>query len=546
MPLTRKPPRLNRYIRGLLLWSLLAACPAAARSFGPPLRVTGAPGDNPLACTQCHNSFPLNSGKGSVRVVFPGGSYRPGMTYRLRVEVRDPDQQRWGFQLSARLASDPANAQAGDLVPTSDLTRVVCGNGAAKPCTANNQIQLIMHTVPGTRTGIRTGADFEFDWTAPSAGAGTVSFYVAGNAANGDGTNQGDYIYTSSLTIQEETAPLGVRSSAYDVAHLVSDLSGWADRLDNNLAVPWGMALGPATAFWVSNAGTGTSTLYNSNGEPFPVGAPLVVRIPQGAGRAGPSQVTGQVWNGTPAFEIRPGAPATFLFATQSGVIAAWNRNVDPVNAVVVADNPSAVYTGLALGVSSQGPVLYAADFKNRVIEVFDGGFKPIQLSGGFRDPNLPGGYGPFNIQRFGVSLYVTYARQSASGVEEEPVDGGGIINVFDADGNLLRRLFTGGPLNAPWGLAMAPSFFGEFSNTLLVGNLGDGRIHAIDPATGRYAGTLRYRDGNPVALEGLYGLITGNGRSGGDPNAVYFTAAVSGQARKGPHGVFGRITVLP
>lgn len=546
MTLTRKHSRLTRQIHRLLLWSLLAACPAAARSFGPALRLTGAPGDNPLACTQCHNSSPLNSGKGSVRVVFPGASYQPGMTYRMRVELRDPDQQRWGFQLTARLASDPANSAAGDLIPPGDLTRAVCGNGAAKPCTSNNQIQLIMHTVAGTRTGIRNGADFEFDWTAPPAGAGAVSFYVAGNAANGDGTNQGDYIYTSSLTIQEESAPLGARTSAYDVAHLVSDLPGWGDRLDTNLATPWGIALGPTTAFWVSNAGTATSTLYNSSGDPFPVSSPLVVRIPQGAGRSEPARVTGQVWNGHPAFEIGPGAPASFLFATQSGVIAAWNRNVDPVNAIVVADNPSAVYTGLALAVSSQGPALYAADFKNRVIEAFDRAFRPIRLPGGFRDPNLPAGYAPFNIQRFGQSLYVTYARQSASGMEEEPGEGSGIINVFDADGNFLRRLFTGGPLNAPWGLAMAPSFFGEFSNTLLVGNLGDGRIHAVDPVTGRYAGMLRYRDGNPVALEGLYGLITGNGSNGGNPNAVYFSAAVSGQARKGTHGVFGRITVLP
>ncbi len=546
MPPNREKNLLERTARQLLLWSLLFSFPVAARSFGPALRLTGAPGDNPLACTQCHNSFPLNSGKGSVRVVFPGDSYRPGMTYRMRVEIRDPDQRRWGFQLTARLASDPANAQAGDLVPPGDLARAVCGNGAAKPCTANNPIQLIMHTVAGTRTGITGGADFEFDWTAPPAGSGAVSFYVAGNAANGDGTNQGDFIYTSSLTVSEATAPLGTMPSAYDVAHLVSNLPGWADRLDPNLAVPWGIALGPTTAFWVSNAGTATSTLYNSDGAPFPVAAPLVVRIPQGAGRSGPAEVTGQVWNGTPAFEIGPSAPATFLFATRSGVIAAWNRNVDPVNAVVVADNPSAVYTGLALAVSSQGPALYAANFKGRVIEVFDREFRPVQVPGNFADPNLPAGFAPFNVQRFGQSLYVSYALRDSSGSEELPTESGGIINVFDAHGFLLRRLVTGGPLNAPWGMAMAPSFFGEFSNTLLVGNVGDGRIHAFDPATGRYAGPLRYRDGNPVALEGLFGLITGNGRNGGDPNAVYFASAVSGQGRKGGNGVFGRITVLP
>lgn len=473
---------------------LITAAAAAGRSNGPAFRATGAPGDNPLACTQCHNTFPLNSGKGSVRIVFPAGAeYKAGATYRLKVQVRDPDQVRWGFQLTARLASDPAAAQAGDLVPVNDQVRVVCQDGAAKPCGPGNPIQLIMHTAAGTRNGTASGVDFEFDWTAPPAGAGPVAFYAAGNAANGNGNNQGDYIYTSSLTVSEERAPaVTVPETGYDVRHLVSDLAGWADRIDPNLRNPWGISMGPATAFWVSNGGTGTSTLYNTNGEPFPVANPLVVRIQNGAGRGGPPKVTGQVWNPTPGFELAPGRPAAFLFAAESGVIAAWNSNVDRNNAIVVADNPSAVYKGLALGVTPAGPMLYAANFREGVIEAFDSQFRPAAAEGGFRDPNLPAGFAPFNIQRFGGSLYVAYARQGDSKVEDAPGEGMGIINVFDLDGNLRKRLVTGGPLNSPWGMAIAPAFFGDFSNRLLVGNWGDGRINAFDLSNGQHLGLLK------------------------------------------------------
>jgi uncharacterized protein (TIGR03118 family) len=520
---------------------------ASARSAGPNGRFTGAPGDNPNACTQCHNSAALNSGKGSLRIVFPGGGqYQPGATYRLKVEVRDPDQLRWGFQLTARLASSPATAQAGDLRSANGFTRAICQDGANKPCTDANPIQFIMHTVEGTRNGTPGGADFEFDWTAPAAGSGQITFYAAGNAANGNGNNQGDLIYTTNMSVDE--APprpaLVVPPTAYQVRHLVSDLSAWAERVDPNLANPWGISMSPTSAFWVSNGGTGTSTLYNTAGDLFPVGNQLIVRIPAGDGRTGPSKPTGQIWNGTPGFELAPGRPASFIFATGGGAVSGWNRNVDPTRAIVVIDDPNARFKGMAMGVASSGPALYLANFRAGTIDVFDYAFKAAATAGGFQDPTLPAGYAPFNVQRFGKSLYVAYAKQDASKTIDVPGEGNGFVSVFDLEGNFSRRLVSGGALNSPWGMAIAPSFFGDYSNTLLVGNFGDGRINAFDLTTGINVGMLKYRDGNPIALEGLWGLAFGNGGNGGSANTLYFTAGISGGGAKEDHGVFGSVSV--
>jgi uncharacterized protein (TIGR03118 family) len=534
-------------------WSLLAlatlSAAAVAFSTGPRPRFTGAPGDNALACTQCHTGV-LNSGRGSVKIVYPGGAeYKPGNTYRMRVEVRDPDQQRWGFEFTARLNSNLANGQAGDLNPVDGNTRTICETNTPKPCAAATPVQFQEHVAAGTRPGTLQGVDFEFDWTAPAAGAGPVTFYVAGNAANNNGTNQGDNIYTSSLSIAEGNGQpaLQVPATPYEVRHLVSDLGGgWGDKLDPNLKNPWGIAIGPTTPFWISNGGTGTSTVYNTAGEPFPVASPIIVTIPAGPGRSGPAKVTGQVWNGTAGFEVAQGQPASFIFATENGTISAWNRNVDPANAVLKVDNPNANYKGLASGMGATGPVLYAANFRSGTVDMFDYTFQAIPAPGGFKDPGLPAGYAPFNVARFGKRIYVAYAQQDDAKGDDVPGDGNGYISVFDQDGNFQRRLVSGGPLNSPWGMVIAPAFFGDYSNTLLVGNFGNGKINSFDLASGQHLGALTYRNGNAVALEGLWGLTFGNNRSGGDPFTLYFTAGVSGgpSGVKEDHGVFGAISV--
>jgi hypothetical protein len=246
-------------------------------------------------------------------------------------------------------------------------------------------VQFIEHTAAGTRPGVSGGATFEFDWTPPAQDAGNIVFYVAGNATNGDGNLTGDHIYTASLEITSSspsTPSVTVPVTKYSQHNLVSDIPGLADQTDAKLINPWGIALNSAGPFWISNNHTGTSTLYNGSGQPFPTNNPLVVNIPA-AGAAAPSP-TGQVFNGTQAFELTPGNTALFLFATESGAVAGWNPGVDAGNARVTIDRSAsgAVYKGIALGSNGVGPLLYAANFSARAIDVFDANYQPVAVSG--------------------------------------------------------------------------------------------------------------------------------------------------------------------
>ena len=310
---------------------------------------------------------------------------------------------------------------------------------------------------------------------------------------------------------------------------------------DPNLVNPWGISSSAASPFWVANNGTGVSTLYNGAGQPFPVASPLVVTIPPPSGGTGPATPTGQVFNGTSAFN-----GDLFIFATEDGTIAGW-RGALGTTAELLVDNSAAgaVYKGLALGIVAGHSYLYAANFRNGTIDVFRGDAGAPFLPGNFIDPNLPAGYAPFNIQNLGGSLYVTYALQDAAKHDDVPGPGHGYVNVFDLNGNLQRRLISQGPLNSPWGLALAPAKFGAFSNDLLVGNFGDGTINAFDPLTGNLLGTVKDSRGNPIVIDGLWSLIFGNGGNGGEPNRLYFTAGPGGEL----HGLFGSLapaTLVP
>jgi uncharacterized protein (TIGR03118 family) len=519
-----------------------------AHSAGPDPRYAGAPGDNLGACTFCHRGQALNSGPGNVKILLPSGnSYTPGVTQHIMVQVSDPQQRRWGFQMSARLKSNQVSGQAGDFNPTDGFTQVICDNSRPKPCSADALVQFIEHTSAGTRLGVTGGATFEFDWTPPAADAGNVVFYVAANAANGDFSSTGDHIYTSSLEIASNSPSIPtIPVTKYSQHNLVSDVSGLADQTDANLINPWGIALNSTGAFWISNNRTGTSTLYNGIGQPFPTDNPLVVNIPPAATGALSSSPTGQVFNGTPAFELAPGMPASFLFATESGTISGWNFAVNAGNAKVTVDRSAAgaVYKGIALGANASGPLLYAANFNAGTIDVFAGNYQPVTVSGSFNDPNLPAGFAPFNIQRIGRKLYVTNAMQDSSKHNDVAGAGNGVINVFDADGNLVQRLVSNGPLNSPWGVTLAPDFFGDYSNTLLVGNFGDGSINAFDPFTGNFLGALQDGNGNPINIPGLWALQFGNGHTGGDANTLFFTAGISNGGSIEDHGLLGSIQV--
>jgi uncharacterized protein (TIGR03118 family) len=326
-------------------------------------------------------------------------------------------------------------------------------------------------------------------------------------------------------------------SNTYSVQRLLSDSNGTpATSTDPSLVNGWGLSAGPTTPWWVSDNGTNESTLYSGTGGKVP----LTVSVP-----GGPS---GTVFNGNAAdFVIsqngKSGA-ARFLFATEGGTILGWTPSVNGTAAVVGADrsNVRAVYKGLAIA----NDRLYATDFHNDRIDVFDAAFKLIRTSGGFKDAKIAKGFAPFGVQTLGGNIFVTYAKQDAAKHDDVPVLGRAYVDEFTPDGRLVARVVNSGkknaPLVAPWGLAVAPTDFGAFGDDLLVGNFGNGRISAYAKHGSKwvYMGQLRVADGTPIAIDGLWAIAFGNGSAAGPTNTLYFAAGPSGQQ----HGLFGSITV--
>jgi len=323
----------------------------------------------------------------------------------------------------------------------------------------------------------------------------------------------------------------------YRQHNLISDIPGVAEHTDPNLVNPWGIAYGPDTPFWISDNHTGVITVYDGNG--FETRTP--VTIPTAAGGKPPASPTGIVFNSTTDFIVDPNQPARYIFATEDGTISAWNAGAA---AILKADLSAsgAVYKGLALASSEGKNYLYVADFGLGRIDVFDAGFNPVALAGAFADPTVPVGFAPFNIRNVGGKLYITYALQDADVHDDVSGRCNGYVNVFDPNGLLLTRLVSGGPLNSPWGIAQAPAGFGAFGGALLIGNFGDGRINAFNPVTGEWLGALENAKGEPIAIEGLWGLTFGNGGLGGDPHTLYFTAGIAYGGSVEDHGLFGRI----
>jgi uncharacterized protein (TIGR03118 family) len=228
-----------------------------------------------------------------------------------------------------------------------------------------------------------------------------------------------------------------------------------------------------------------------------------------------------------------------FIFVGEAGTVSGWSPSVNRTNAVIAVDtNGTAVYKGLAIGAFAGANYLYAADFRNNRIDVYNASFQKATLPGGFVDPNLPAGYGPFGIQAIGDRVYVAYAQRETSGNDEVKGAGLGVVDVYDMGGTFLHRLAAGGALNAPWGLAMAPANFGDFSNAILVGNFGDGKINAYNPSTGAFIGTLSKSDHTPIVIDGLWGIAFGNGVNNQPTNTLFYTAGPSDEA----HGIYGRI----
>jgi uncharacterized protein (TIGR03118 family) len=335
--------------------------------------------------------------------------------------------------------------------------------------------------------------------------------------------------------------PAAVPGGKYLQTNIVSDVTGTAPVTDPKLINPWGIVAGPGTPFWIADNNAGASTLYTGTGAAFP-GAPASVSIPAPSGTAGGAP-TGVVFNGSAGFVVRHGAasgPSLFLFATEDGTIAGWSPMANPAAAIIAADNSGegAVYKGLAIATNGSQAQLFAANFRENAIDVFDSSFQRVSTPGSFSDPRIPASFAPFGVAALNGKLYVTYAKQNGARHDDVAGAGNGFVDVYDLNGHLLSRLISGGRLDSPWGLALAPSGFGTFANDLLVGNFGDGRINAFDPTSGTFLGSLDDPHGKTLSIEGLWGLAFGNGQNTGDPNTLFFTAGIGGEK----HGLIGSL----
>ena len=317
--------------------------------------------------------------------------------------------------------------------------------------------------------------------------------------------------------------------NTYTVTALTSDGSVRALSVDSRLINPWGLARSPSGPWWVADNGTSATTTYDANGKPLPAMAKM-----SGA-------PTGVVYNGSDGFVVTAEdgtvGPARFLFATEQGTITAWMPGLSS-NAVVVNDaSRGAIYKGIAL----LGDILYATDFHNGRVDMFDTNFNLINSDTGddaFSDPNMAPGFAPFGIQAIGERIFVTYAMQGPDAEDDVAGPGLGFVNVFDAAGHLISRVASKGALNAPWGIAQAPDSFGGFGGALLIANFGDGRINAYDAVTFSAIGYMKSDHGMPVAIDGLWGIAFGNDGQAGSSNVLYFTAGPGDEE----HGVFGSI----
>ncbi|MGA3236873.1 MAG: TIGR03118 family protein [Bryobacteraceae bacterium] len=362
-----------------------------------------------------------------------------------------------------------------------------------------------------------------------------------------------------SLGAQTNSAP----PNNYLVHNLVSDLANTADYQDPNLKNPWGAGFG-ATPIWVGNNSAGTATLYAGTG----VAVQKVVTIPQAgnAGTTGP--VTGVIYNpftsNANAFDVQAGKPALFIFCSEDGVISGWNQSVSGSAASILFDNSKsgAVYTGCAVGGTAAAPYIFAANFNAGTVDVYDSNLnlnpapynqsgvpQPYSGSSSFSNPAIPAGFAPYNIQNINGTLFVTYAQQNAQQKASVGGPGNGYVAMFNPGGSLIANLVAQGPLNSPWGMAIAPANFGPFAGALLVGNFADGKINAFNATSGAFLGALNDAAGNPIAIPGLWSLNFGSGSDSEDPGTLYITAGIGGGPNNDPvqsHGLLASIQAAP
>jgi uncharacterized protein (TIGR03118 family) len=335
-------------------------------------------------------------------------------------------------------------------------------------------------------------------------------------------------------------AILGLAATAsaqkYIQKNLVSDIPKLTATTDPNLVNAWGIAFSPTSPAWIADNATGLSTLYTGTGSIIP----LVVTIAPPKNVDGPAAPTGIVFNGHGGFNVtahdKTGA-SVFIFATENGTISGWSPSVDGTHSILGADNhdKGAVYKGLATGTTADGTFIYATNFNSGWVEMYDSSFGWVK---NFTDTDLPMGYAPFGIQNINGKLYVTFALQDQDKEDDVAGPGHGFVDVFDLNGNKIKRLISHSELNSPWGLALAPANFGAFSGDLLVGNFGNGHINAYNIQTGAFIGRMLRPSGTSLEIPGLWGLAFGNGAAAGPTNTLLFTAGPNDES----HGLFGTL----
>ncbi len=352
-----------------------------------------------------------------------------------------------------------------------------------------------------------------------------------------DGHRQG---FLAMLLMTLVVVSVSASAQTYQVTRLVSDIPNitGSNPADPDLANPWGLVASPSGPWWVADNNSGFSTLYNGMG----VKQGLVVTIPSWDGN-GPGVPSGIAFNGTDDFQLTPGNPATFLFDSEDGTVQGWNHTVNPTTSVIEVNNfAGAVYKGLALASANGANYLYATNFFAGTVDVFDTNFAPHSFgANAFVDNTLPTGFAPFGIQLIGNNLIVTYAKQDAAKHDDVAGPGNGYVDIWDTQGNLIARLQHLIQMDSPWGIALAPSNFGAFSNDLLIGNFGSGSIMVFNStAPYNFIGLVLDESKLQLRIDKLWALEFGNGGSAGPTNTLFFTAGTFDET----YGIFG--TILP
>jgi uncharacterized protein (TIGR03118 family) len=336
-------------------------------------------------------------------------------------------------------------------------------------------------------------------------------------------------------------APAAAPGNDYTVTPLASDLPGIAPATDSNLINTWGLARSATSPWWIANNGNADTSVYNGAGVRVNVGGLPAQGVPGAPTGAVFSGISGQFQVGTTAAPNTLAA-SNFVFDSEDGTISAWRGGSTAAQVTVDMSGSGAVFKGLAISNGPSGPRLYATDFANGTVDVFDGSWTQVHTPGAFVDPTLPSDYGPFGIQTIGDRVFVTYGKKQAGSDDEAHGQGLGFVDAYDLDGNFLGRVAQHGQLNAPWGLAWAPASFGRFGGDLLVGNFGDGQINAYQEMSNghfEHRGTIRVDGNAKLSIDGLWALEFGNAGSNGNPDTLYFTAGLNDEA----DGLFGTIT---